>query len=205
MENYAHRPFYAALIGEDNWSDRFWSKVSRCGPDDCWHWTAGTASKGYGRFKIGRSDVAASRVAWAIANQRDPGDLIVRHKCDNPPCCNPAHLELGTHADNAQDKVKRGRARTGRQDGERNGHATLTIEQVGKIVEAFRAGLNNQQIAYRFPVGHSLVSRIRTGRSWRREAEAFGWKPQRLAGHSAPMAGSYYRAEITRLAMGEGA
>jgi hypothetical protein len=158
---------------------RFWDKVQRAGPDDCWPWQANTNRTGYGRFKIAsRLSVTAHRVAWTAVNLRDPGELIVRHRCDNPPCCNPKHLEIGTPLDNARDKVERGRCRSGNQGGEKNGHATLTTEQVGQIVEAFRKGLNNQQIADRMPVGHSLVSRIRTGRSWREQSALFGWEPR---------------------------
>jgi hypothetical protein len=190
-QHCTHNAFYAQLASEVGGAERFWSKVDRRGPDECWPWLSSAASKGYGRFRVGRLNVHSNRAAWALANGRDPGGLIVRHSCDNPPCCNPRHLLLGTHADNTQDKVERGRARTGRQDGENNGAALLTTEQVGQIVEAFRAGLNNQQVARRFPVSDSLISRIRTGRSWRRESASFGWQPQRLVRHRVPLAESF--------------
>ncbi|WP_078462271.1 HNH endonuclease signature motif containing protein [Sphingomonas sp. NIC1] len=126
---------------------------------------------------------SAHRIAWAIHHDREPAPLLVRHACDNPACCNPAHLLLGTHQDNMDDKTARGRGRTGRQDGEHNGAAVLTEEQVGQIVQCFRDGLNNQQIARRFPVSDSLVSRIRTGRSWRKQSAAFGWEPRPMIAH----------------------
>lgn len=158
-------------------ADDFWSRVATRSPDACWLWTGGSEKGGYGRLKLGRVTVRAHRVAWALANGRDPAEFMVRHRCDNPPCCNPAHLELGTHADNMRDKTQRGRTRTGDQRGERNGHARLTTDQVGAIVAALRQGEPNRSIARRFPVGDDLISRIRTGRSWQIEAAQFGWVP----------------------------
>jgi hypothetical protein len=156
---------------------RFWSHVERAGADECWNWSG--SLRRYGRFKIASYETRhANRVAWAIANRRDPGDLVIRHTCDRPACCNPQHLVIGTHQDNMNDKRERGRANSGPQDGERNNAARLTLAQIGEIVAAFRRGETNMAISYRFPVGHSLISRIRTGRSWQREAAQFGWAPE---------------------------
>jgi len=175
------RPILSYLTADPNAASRFWGKVAIAGPDDCWDWTASKSGKGYGNFKIASFEPRqAHRVAWVIANQRDTDGLLVRHTCDRPSCCNPAHLLLGTAKDNSDDKFSRGRARSSRQDGENNGHAILTTEQVGQIVAALKAGEGNQQIANRFPVSDSLVSRIRTGRSWQKEAASFGWQPCRL-------------------------
>jgi len=82
--------------------------------DECWPYTGTTDRFGYGQMTLGKKySFQAHRVAFELANGPIPDGLIVRHKCDNPPCCNPAHLELGTHYDNAQDKVSRGRWRGG--------------------------------------------------------------------------------------------
>jgi hypothetical protein len=90
----------------------FWARVHKAGADDCWNWSGGRSSDGYGVHKIRRYyRTAAHRIAYALANQEEPGDFHVCHRCDNPVCCNPAHLFLGTAADNAQDKVQKGRAR----------------------------------------------------------------------------------------------
>jgi hypothetical protein len=186
MAEPTHNPILPHLLSPNGPPilSRFHEKVKRAGPNDCWLWQAMANRGGYGRFKIAAyTSVTAHRLAWVAANMREPGGLIIRHKCVNPPCCNPRHLEIGTAADNAQDKVERGRCRTGRQDGEHNGAALLTTEQVGQIVKALQAGESNLQIARRFPVSDSLVSRIRTGRSWVKEAAAFGWQPRRLITH----------------------
>jgi HNH endonuclease len=91
---------------------RFWSKVDKRGPDECWPWTAGTAGKGgYGRFRMGDKRVQASRVAWEMEHGRPlPPELDALHSCDNPPCVNPAHIWPGTAADNVRDAVAKGRA-----------------------------------------------------------------------------------------------
>lgn len=93
---------------------RFWSKVAiPSAPRHekmCWPWTASTA-KGYGQIKIAGRPLRAHRVDHEIANgPLAPGEHVL-HSCDNPLCCNPAHLRAGTHAENMAEKVSRGRAR----------------------------------------------------------------------------------------------
>lgn len=90
----------------------FWDRVAIGEPDECWIWQAGRSSDGYGVFKVGPGTRASShRVAWALHNQAEPRKAHVCHTCDNPLCCNPGHLFLGTARDNMADKVKKGRAR----------------------------------------------------------------------------------------------
>lgn len=93
-------------------TDRFWSKVDRSDPSGCWPWMAARKPKGYGVFSRGtRADglVTSSRMAWELVNGAIPDGLLVRHACDNPPCCNPEHLCLGTDSENLADAYQRGR------------------------------------------------------------------------------------------------
>ena len=157
---------------------RFWSKVDVRGPDECWEWQASINTSGYGRFKlVSHQMVTASRVALIGNSQTEPEGLHVLHTCDNRRCCNPNHLYFGTVAQNNQDKVDRGRATTGNQVCEHNGAAKLTEEQVVQIVERFRRGMNNKQIASDLPVTHQMVSKIRRGHMWRPVTERLGWSP----------------------------
>ncbi len=80
-------------------AERLAEKIDHKGPDDCWPWLASTrTTMGHGQIKFQGRPVNAHRVAFMLAYGYLPP--VVRHKCDNPPCCNPAHLEPGTIADN---------------------------------------------------------------------------------------------------------
>jgi hypothetical protein len=90
--------------------DRFWAKVNRRGPDDCWVWTGSTDPRGYGHiWRQGRL-VPTHRLSYELNRGPIPDGMCVLHRCDNPPCCNPSHLFLGTKADNAHDMHAKGRA-----------------------------------------------------------------------------------------------
>lgn len=95
-------------------ADRLRAGVDVGTPDECWEWTKARHPQGHGQLASGirpRHIVYAHRVAWELANGRalKRGE-VVRHRCDNPPCCNPAHLLVGTQADNVADMIERGRA-----------------------------------------------------------------------------------------------
>lgn len=93
--------------------ERFWSKVRKSDdPKACWEWTAGAVKAGYGIFWGGGLMLYAHRVALHLSQGNIPSDLLSLHHCDNPGCCNPAHLYVGTTSDNAIDRHKRGRARS---------------------------------------------------------------------------------------------
>lgn len=102
---------------------RFWAKVEVGANDECWNWTACTtgakALGWYGRFALRKRRYYAHRVAWCIARGFPvdylTDDLAVMHTCDNPTCCNPSHLELGTQLDNIQDMIRKNRHRGGRR------------------------------------------------------------------------------------------
>jgi len=147
---------------------RFWSYVDcSAGQNACWPWIGGTSKSGYGRFKVcSYTTVVASRFVYALNHNRDPGNLFTCHTCDNPPCCNPKHLWLGDSKANSHDMVKKGRGKTGLQDGQNNGNAKLTAEEVAEIKRFIFAGMNNKVIGEIFEITHSLVSRIRLGKSW---------------------------------------
>ena len=91
---------------------RFWNLVDKRGVNECWPWNGTTDRYGYGAFKLSTYFRAiASRFAFAIHHNAEPGAKHVCHRCDNPPCCNPAHLFLGDAKINAADKTAKGRGR----------------------------------------------------------------------------------------------
>lgn len=111
---------------------RFWSKVKTAGAGECWPWQAYQMKSGYGVFTLRKGVfVTASRVALALTTPIPDGHVAC-HRCDNPPCCNPLHLFVGTQADNANDCQLKGRG--GRRDrGEASPSAKLTEEAVLRI------------------------------------------------------------------------
>lgn len=145
----------------------FWSKVDRSGgPEACWEWQAGTTGSGYGRFKDGpRGQVMAHRFAWELTHGDIPEEMVICHRCDNPPCCNPAHLFLGTVLDNVRDKIHKGRFRYA--TGESAGAAKITEAAVREIRQLAEAGWLRRDIAKRFDVSVSNVGLIVTRKTWR--------------------------------------
>lgn len=99
------------LIALYRHAPRLWQRVDVRPKAQCWPWTGRALGK---NSKYGLLDSPAGktahRLAWALANGRLPGEgMVIRHRCDNPPCCNPAHLVEGTQRQNVEDMIERGR------------------------------------------------------------------------------------------------
>ncbi len=140
---------------------RFWSKVDKRGPDDCWEWTAYTNPGGYGMFGIGKSVYLAHRVSYALANS-DPGDLNVNHTCDNPPCVNPAHLWFGTQQENISDMIVKDRQI--HAIGEDASRAILVEEDV---IEILKSSLTHHELAEKYGVSIGAISGIFGTKNWK--------------------------------------
>jgi len=115
----------------------------------------------------------AHRVAWILSRGPIPGGMLVCHHCDNPPCCNPDHLFIGTHADNIRDRTQKNRS----YQGERVWTNKLTEAQVIEIRMNFvpangrrgarRGRVSNCEIARRYGVTDQLISQILRGKVWK--------------------------------------
>lgn len=138
---------------------RFWTKVRAPSEFQCWTWDGRTNDKGYGRFDDG---TPAHRWAYEYFNGPIPKGLLVLHSCDNPPCCNPRHLRAGTHQENMDDAVKRGRMHRGRHC-----HNVKVTEADVDYIRRNPDGLTLREIAAKFGIGKSTASYIRSGRSWK--------------------------------------
>ena len=148
---------------------RFWRQADRSGgPDACWPWT-GAATEGYGAISVRRGVARrAPRVAWELQVGPIPDGLVVCHACDNPPCVNVNHLFLGTHADNARDKIAKGRGtKPPILAGERNRQAKLTDEAVRLMRAAYDAGETMRSLSRRFGVSRPVVSGVVRRESWK--------------------------------------
>ena len=135
-----------------------WKYVERKAPDKCWLYTGAKRRRGYGAFTVNGKTFPAHRVAFMAATGTHPGDLMVCHRCDNPSCCNPAHLFLGTATDNVHDMLAKGRARPTR--GSRHYAAKLTEAQVRELRRRRQEGAKFAALAIEFGISESRASVI---------------------------------------------
>jgi len=151
--------------------ERVWDRVRIGKTDECWPRLGQKQKFGYGRIRDHYRRRSVHRIVWAIANGPIPPGLSVLHKCDNPPCCNPAHLLLGTTLDNMRDMIRQGRSilQTDpgrvRDIGERHGRALLNDGRVEYIGQ--RRNISAFKMANLFGVHKNTIYQIRNGKTWR--------------------------------------
>ena len=143
---------------------RFWERVARMGPEDCWEWQGYRNPSGYGQTSWNGKLSLAHRIAQSLTDGEWSNRLHVCHTCDNPPCCNPAHLWRGTDLANQRDMIRKGRERHVAPLGEAHGMSRLTAEDVTDI----RASdLSSHQLAEKYCVTHGHINQIRSRLQWR--------------------------------------
>ena len=142
-------------IGQASLGRTFWNQLDRSG--DCWIWTRANV-QGYGVLVVDRKRYRAHRYAYELTYGAIPDGLDVCHHCDNPPCCNPAHLFVGSRADNMADMARKGRGRPGEK---------LRPEDIPLIRSDSR---RYTDIACDFEVSASLVGQIKRREIWRKVA-----------------------------------
>lgn len=136
----------------------------------CWLWNGATDNHGYGLLNISGKVRKAHRVSYEMHCAKIPDGKLVLHKCDVRSCVNPAHFFLGSDADNAADRSRKGR--NGRSPGAMNGRAKITEAAALEILHAARSGEPHQKIAARFGVSGTQVWRIFHGKAWANVARA---------------------------------
>ncbi len=174
-------------VGDFTISDvvRFWSYVNV--PQDvdlCWEWTAPHKNRVGGQIKVRGRKIISSRASYALCFGTVPASLLVCHHCDNPLCCNPHHLFLGTSKDNTQDMLSKGRGKFKPCDprvfnigkwratiapfiGETHPRARLTNAQAAEIRRLALSGVKGVDIAKQFNCSFYTVSNIKLGKQWK--------------------------------------
>jgi plasmid maintenance system antidote protein VapI len=166
-------------------------------PNGCWLWTGGRMSAaGYGMFYLDGRTIGAHCASHILFNGPIPDGFVVKHSCDDKRCANPAHLSAGTHQENMQESMDRGRHLKGSQ----HGRAKLTEESVaamrGEYIEG-RPG-EGSRLADKYRVSESLVSTVVAGSRWKHVTALLGSAPSADAPHQSPLAGEgHHKAKLT--------
>ena len=172
-------------------SERFWEKVEKT--DGCWVWQGAGHSMKYGYFGLDGRNRLAHRVAWELICGPIPDGLCVCHHCDTPKCVRPDHLFLGTHKQNSEDMVAKGRSASGDRSsarlypeslrcgddhwshrmpervrrGSRHNRAKLTESDIRRIREVGKQGQTLAEIASKYGVHLSSIHLILAGKTWK--------------------------------------
>lgn len=144
----------------------FFHRVAKRSDDECWEWQGSRTKQGYGKLQHETVTKLTHRIAYEFAFGDIPDGLVVRHKCDNPPCCNPSHLETGTYKDNMKDASDRGRA----IHGERSPAAILTEDDVREIRWQYGQGVTISAMSRHYGVARATIRSAIHRRTWRRVA-----------------------------------
>ncbi len=144
-------------------AERFWKKVEVGGQDTCWTWLVSTKQGGYGKIMgdDGRFYLA-HRVAYELLIGIIPSGMLLCHRCDNPSCVNPAHMFIGTQADNLKDMRSKGRGNP--PCGTRHPRARLTEQLVTQIRSDFRS---HRQLAKALGISKSAIGMAKAGPTWK--------------------------------------
>ena len=150
--------------------ERFWSKVDKRDPDDCWEWQASLDTRGYGNLGIPKNDGTgryitqrAHRMAWEFTNGKLEGSVQhLCHTCDNRKCVNPAHLFIGNPKVNMADCISKGRLND--RSGEHNPRSKLTANDV---IDIRASALPLSQLAQQYGVAKSVVGYAKRGITWK--------------------------------------
>lgn len=144
----------------------------------CWIWTKAKTKRGYGKIQVGNKHTHAHRVSYEHSRGITlPPEIAVCHRCDNPPCINPAHLFEGSAGDNQRDCLLKGRHTGSRENNKGHLHpkAKLTIDQALDVIDARRTGrATEEELAVKYGISTSRIYYIATGRSYKLANRIYG-------------------------------
>jgi hypothetical protein len=153
--------------------EQFWEMVDKSsGPDACWPWMGrkrrkyrkcGAEVDTYGVLRLGGHETAAHRIAYQMAYGDYPDTMLVLHSCDNPPCCNPAHLSLGTQSRNMWERNTKGRT----AKGEQLPQTKLTEKAVQDIRRQYKNGASMHALAREYSVDRITIRLIVRRLTWK--------------------------------------
>jgi len=148
-------------------TERFWARVTKAGPDECWLWTGGKNTYGYGILRTesrGRAR-GAHRYSWELHHGAIPDGMQVLHKCDVRNCVNPAHLFLGSNQQNTADKMAKGRHVV--LYGENQIFARLKASDIPEIRRLYAEGLSQGAIGEAYGVGRGAIGKVVRRTNWK--------------------------------------
>lgn len=146
-----------------------WQRICRPDSDECWPYQGPRNPKGYGLVWRDKKATMAHRWTWEQVRGPIPEGLHVLHDCDNPPCCNPRHLHLGTQVDNNRERDERKRFTVVRGSAQTN--AKLTEKQVREIRKRYAAGgISQYALADEYGVSQPTIKDLICRRFWKHVA-----------------------------------
>lgn len=158
----------AEAVKDPKFLARFWAKVDKRGPDECWLWTGGASRAGYGviALPMGSARVYAHRVSYIIAHGSIPAGMHVLHHCDRPRCVSPHCLFHGTDLDNVRDMISKGRQVSAQVKGEACGQSKLNEMNVREIRQRYAHGERSVVLAAAFNINRHTVNKICRRDTW---------------------------------------
>jgi len=156
-----------------NTPEVLWSKVDKKTENECWNWMGLKNEQGYGRVQINEYSYYAHRVIFDLVNpgviqwnaprnSSESGFLL--HTCDNPSCCNPKHLFVGTHADNMADKAAKGRSPD--YTGDKGPRCKLSMSQAQEIRELRKQGVSARELSKQYGISLPSIKTLLAGKSY---------------------------------------